>query len=241
MTAMDFDGFRDPGLYLLWDDATRLDLTAARVHEATERMLADPAQIPESVRAATEYQPCVVCPERETAQICHAIMPALPFLEHVDAYMSYDAVTAVYRAEGEDVLHIRRTTMQEALKHVAILSLVHYCEHGRQFAPYFKDINPLMPPRTIAAAIYRNMHVAFGGDLQAMQTAVSAMGNSILLTTRCQMDRLRLIAKRDAFLNAYVSTQTTTQFLLMDLEEHIRTASAMAPSRQGAAAGMPAG
>jgi hypothetical protein len=182
-------------------------------------MLADPARLPPSVRAATAYHPCSICPERENAAICHAIMPTLPFTGDVDRYFSYDNVTAIYRDADNDVISIVDTTMQEALKYIAILSLTQYCEVGRKYGAYFQGINPLMQPPELAAAVYRHVYLAAGGKLADVSAIILTMREELLLVVRCQMERLHLICKNDALLNAFVSTYNVTELLFAEMEK----------------------
>ncbi len=221
MPMIDTNAFPDPGLYLVWPDGRRLDLTRDRIEHLTRAMLDDPTCIPPHVRAAADYQACDICPEKETAEICHSIMTALPFMEEIDRYMSYDTVVAVFRGEDSSILHIVETSMQEALKYVSLLALTHYCEVGRQYGPYFQGIDPLMSPPVIAAAVFRNIYFMAEGDMARVQTLVLKMQEDILQTTRCQANRLRLISARDAFLNAFVATHTTTELVFMELQWHL--------------------
>lgn len=221
MPTLDITQFADPGLYLLWADGRRLDLTRDRIAALTRAMLDNPEKIPPQVKAAAAYRACDICPQRDTAEICHSIMTALPFMDDIDRYMSYDRVVAVFRGEGDDILSVIETTMQEALKYVSILGLTQYCEVGKTYAPYFAGINPLMPPPAIAAAVYRNIYVDARGDAAKVEAIVRAMQEQILHTTRCQVERLRLISRRDALLNAFVSTHTTIQFVFEELHKSL--------------------
>lgn len=213
--------FSEPGLFLVWPDGHRLDLTRARIESHARAMLDDPSRIPANVKAAADYQACDICPQRDTAEICHSIMTALPFMDEIDRYMSYDAVVAVFRGEESDYLHVIETTMQEALKYVSILALTHYCEVGRKYGRYFVGVDPLMPPPTIAAALYRNIYVDALGNMPEIESIIRTMQDEILHTTRCQTKRLRLISKRDAFLNAFVATHTTAELLFMELRRRL--------------------
>jgi hypothetical protein len=48
------------------------------------------------------------------------------------------------------------------------------------------------------------------------------MRDELLHTTRCQMERVKLVCRQDAFANAYVSTYTVIQMLFEMLESHYR-------------------
>jgi len=233
MPQIDTTEFPDPGLYLLWPEGLRRDLTRAKIQAHARAMLDDPERIPAHVRAAADYQACEICPERYTAEICHAIMTALPFVDDIDRYMSYDNVTAVYRDPETDALHVAETTMQDALKYVSILALTQYCEVGRQYRRYFDGVDPLMETPDIAAHVYRNIFLETGGDIRETETIVRTMERDILLTTRCQVERLKLISRRDAFLNAFVATHTTAELLFAELHKHLAIPRNAAPVTVG--------
>ena len=221
MQPFDPTQFSEPGLYIVMPDGEKLILTREVIEQRTQDLLDDPQALPEKVRAATEYQPCDICPERETAQICHAILTTLPFQDEIDRYMSYDRVTALFREEDADMLIIRETSMQEALQYISILSLVFYCEVGRKYFKFFKGVNPLMPQLQIADAVFRNMYLACEGNLTILSDTLQVMQSELLQTTQCQVNRLRLISQRDAFLNAFVATQSTTELMLMEIRDRL--------------------
>lgn len=222
MSLIDPSQFPEPGLYLVWPDGNRLALTRPRIETEVRAMLDNPASIPPHVKAAADYQPCDICPMRDTAEICHSIMTALPFMDEIDRYMSYDRVTAVFREENGAILHVIETTMQEALKYVSILGVTHYCEVGKKYGQYFHGVDPLMEPPELAAAVYRNIFFVARGDMQRVEQIVRTMQDEIIHTVKCQTRRLRLISKRDAFLNAFVAAHTTTEFLFMELRHRLR-------------------
>ncbi len=221
MKTLDLTRYNEPGLYLEMPDGERVILTRSEIEQKTQAMLDDPKLLSPTVRAAADYQLCEVCPERETAQICHAIMTTLPFFDEIDRYMSYDRVTAVFRETETDSLTIKDTTMQGALQYISILSLVHYCEVGRKYSAFFEGVNPLMSQGRIADAVFRNMYLACEGDLPILADTLCTMQEELLETTKCQVKRLQLISKRDAFLNAFIATETTTELMLMQLERMV--------------------
>jgi hypothetical protein len=219
--SLDLNSFGEPGLYLLFPDGNRLDLTRRRIDETTQRFLGDPNLIPDSVKAATQYAPCSICPENGRAIICHALMPTLPFVEEIDRYLSYAAVTAVYREDMENPVQVSHTNMQRALVYVSMLSLIQFCEVGRTFAQYFEGVNPLMAPEKIARQVFANLHVGLQGDLLAIESLIQRMSDELHITTTCQMARIRLISRNDAFLNAFVNANCTTGWLSLELQTQL--------------------
>ncbi len=221
MDNLDPSEFAEPGLYLVTPGGEKIVLTRRLIEERTRALLDDPATLPPEIRAAADYQPCDICPERETAEICHAILTTLPFFDDVDRYMSYDRVTAIFRDGDNDTLLIRETSMQEALQYVSILSLMHYCEVGRKYYAFFEGVNPLMPQIQIATAVFRNMYLACEGDLNILTETLQTMQAELLQTSQCQIKRLQLISNGDAFLNAFVATESTTELMLMEVRDRL--------------------
>ncbi len=223
MATINIEAFAEPGLYLQPPDGEWLALTRTEIERRMRAMLDDPAAIPAEVRAAMDYQPCEICPEKDSAEICHAIMTTLPFAPQIDRYVSYQDVTAVYREASSDDgspggLYVRVTSMQEALQYIAILSLLYYCEVGKKYYACFENVNPLMPTDALGRTVFANMYLQCGGDRTAMQELLTRMEEELLLTAKCQIKRLQLICRRDAFANAIVGTHTTTRLLKIELQ-----------------------
>jgi hypothetical protein len=213
--------FPEPGLYLLFPDGERFDLTRRHIEEITGVYLSDARLIPASVKAAADYTPCTICPERHTARICHAIMPVLPFIQRFESFMSCDSVTAVYREDAQSSLVVAETSMQKALQFITILSLTKYCEVGRCFAPYFKGINPLMPVDLIAEQVFGNMYLHLRGDLAALEEQVSLMQEQTFVITSCQIKRLQLISRSDVLANAFANTHSVALLIFLTIKDRI--------------------
>jgi len=214
--------FPDPGLYLVLPDGEILVLTHPDIEKTTRKMLDDPSLIPDHVKAAVEYKPCDICPARFTAEICHAIMPALQFFDDIDRYMSYEIVTAVYRAGEDESFSVCNARMSDALQFVTILSLMNYCEVGQEYGHYFDGVNPLMPVEDIGRAVFMNIYLDAEADIERIKDIIKIMSGNILHTARCQTARLNLISKRDAFINAFVNTDLIFQFVRRELRAYIR-------------------
>ena len=225
---LDPEKFKEPGLYLLFDDGLFLTLTRDFIDQKRREYLADPALLPLAVRQAASYVPCSICPQRDTAKICHALPTAFPFLEDADRFLSYDSVLAVFRSDPcessghEGILHVARTSVQRALQHVSILSLMYYCEVGREYFKYFAGVLPFMHPMQIVERVYLNIFWDLKGDLAAVEALIAQMRKEMDITVACQIDRLRLFCRSDAFINAYVITHIVTQFLASDMEIQMR-------------------
>lgn len=226
---LQFKNYEQAGLYLHFEDSSRLILTNEVIEQTVNKFWQNHTKIPPEIKESDEFRRCSICPGRNQAGLCVGLGPVLPFLECVDKYVSFDKVVAVYRAKGQEVLDVANTTMQRALSHVAILSLLHYCLNSREYWRYYFGVVPLASPETVAAKIYLNIYYLHKGNKKEIDKVISQFQEELILTTKNQVKRLNLICKNDAFINAFVNAQITTQFLSMDidsiLKNHIKTQS----------------
>ncbi len=219
----DLEEFTEPGLYLLFDDGLRLTLTRDYIDKMTEAYLANPRLLPCSVREAPNFAPCVICPKRD-APICHAIPTVFPFLEEMDRFLSHDQVLAVFRPEGgepsagEARLHVARTSVQRALQYTSLLSLMYYCEVGHHYFPYFRGVIPFMEPMVMIDRVGLNIYEDLAGDLPAIRALTTKMRKEMDITVHCQIARLRLLCRSDAFINAFINTHIVTQIMGITME-----------------------
>ncbi|MCK4751909.1 MAG: hypothetical protein KAS75_00580 [Planctomycetes bacterium] len=216
------DDCEQEGLYLIFKDESCLALTKENIEQTTESFWEDPSNIPSDMKTAIEFQRCGFCPLRKTGGICDAIRPTLPFLEHVDKYVSHDEVTAIYKESKESPLHILDCTMQAALKYVSVLSLTHYCQVAKKYRKYFWGILPFMNAQDIVARLYLNIFYLHNGQKRAIADFVSEFKEVMTITSKNQVQRMNLVCKRDAFMNAFANTQVITQFLSLGIDESLQ-------------------
>lgn len=215
--------FKETGLYLLFSDGNSLALTKELIEERTHAILADPDRIQPQIKQAEAFQLCSVCPKHGTPNVtCHAIRPMLAFWENVDQYFSCDRVTAVYREAQSDRIIVAETSLQYGLQFLSMLSLMHYCEVGKKYWKYFYGVHPLMQSADVVARVYLNMFWMCDGNLEKTRALITQFHDEITITTRCQMERIRLFCKHDAFLNALVITQIASEFLSFNAEKFVR-------------------
>jgi hypothetical protein len=205
--------FEKEGLYLLFPDSTKLELTKENIEKVTDRYWQDLTKIPEDKRKAMEFQKCYFCPHKNEEDICDSIRPMLPFLDIVDQYVSYDKVIAVYKGNEDKLVHVRATTMQDALKYVSILSLLRYNLVLQKYWKYYYGIIPIMGGREVATRVYLNMYWLHKGNLEEIKEMIRRFGEELRVSSTNQVKRLNLVCKNDAFVNAFVNTQLVTQFL----------------------------
>lgn len=210
--------FEQPGLYLFPEDADPIILTERRVRCFAESLLSDEERLPSSVWQTQEFKLCEFCPARQEGGLCQAVTPMLALFDELDAYASFDKVTAVFKEKETERIHVTQTDMQDGLKYVAIMSLTRYCRRGREFWRYFRGTDPLMNPRQIAETIYLNMYWLCAGDTAKIEASTQKLKDTVITTARRQEDRMALICKNDALLNAYVETHAAMMYLTMDIE-----------------------
>ena len=136
------------------------------------------------------------------------------FLDIVDQYVSYDKVIAVYKGNEDHLVHVKATTMQDALKYVSILSLLRYNLVLQKYWKYYYGIIPIMGGREVATRVYLNMYWLHKGNLGEIKEMIKKFGEELRVSSTNQVKRLNLVCKNDAFVNAFVNTQLVTQFLV---------------------------
>jgi hypothetical protein len=206
--------FEKEGLYLLFPDSTKLDLTKENIEKVTDRYWQDPTKIPEDKRKAIDFQKCYFCPRKNEEDICDSIRPLLPFLDIVDKYVSYDKVIAVYKGNEDKLVHVRATTIQDALKYVSILTLLRYNLVLQKYWKYYYGIIPIMGGREVATRVYLNMYWLHNGNLEEIKEMIKRFREELKVSSTNQVKRLNLVCKNDAFVNAFVNTQLVTEFLV---------------------------
>jgi len=87
---------------------------------------------------------------------------------------------------------------------------------------YFAGVVPFMDPQMIAERVYLNIYWDIRGNMPAIDAFVAKMRHEFDVTVQCQMDRLRLLCANETFLEAFVMTHITTQFLDTGIEKRLR-------------------
>jgi len=213
ITNVQLSNYEQPGLYLTLKDSTGLVFTRENIEKVTTEYWTRPDKIPPNVKKAVEFQRCAFCPLKGKEDFCDALRPVLPLLNVVDRYNSFEEVIAVYKGDEKELCHVSHTTMQRALRYVSNLSLMGYCQVGRKYRKYFFGIIPILGTEEIANRLYLNMYWIHKGNKESIDQVISKLNAEITITTRNQMERLRLICKNDAFLNAFVLTHLITDVL----------------------------
>lgn len=215
---------KEPGLHLFAAGGVHLALTEDRIRAFTTKFWHDPDLLPTAVREAAELRRCPMCPLAGQGGLCDALRPALTFLDEVNRFASYDSVTAIYRSPETDMLRIATpVSVQHALRDVAFLSLISYCQNGQQkFGRYFRGIAPLLETVEIANRLYLNIFWIHHGDRDAVNQAVEVFAREILIATRNQNARMHLLCTNDAFLNAFVAAQVAIELLTINVEDRLR-------------------
>ncbi len=213
--------FENEGLYLIFPDSTRLELTKINVESVTEKFWQDTSKISSEMRKAIDFQKCYFCPRKNKEDVCDSIRPVLPFLDNIDKYVSFDKVTAAYKSSQDDLLHIKETTMQEALQYVSLLSLLRYNMVLRKYWKYYYGIIPLMNGQEVACRVYINMYWFNNGNEKEIDKLIEQFREELRVSSKNQVKRLSLVCKNDAFMNAFVNTQIVSEFLTMNIKQTI--------------------
>ena len=203
----------EPGLYLIFEDLTKLALTRENINRITEEYWMDPNKISPDLKTSADLKRCKLCPSKEKDDFCDALRPILPLLNVIDEYKSFDKVTAIYKGDDIGLCHIMNTTMQRALRYISNLSLMEYCRLGKKFHKYYHGIIPIAGTEEIVNRMYLNIYYIHRGNEQAIEEIISQLKQEMTIAIKNQLKRLRLISKNDAFLNAFVLTHLVADVL----------------------------
>jgi len=215
----DPSSFGEGGLCLLFQDGQVLSLTYDDIEQRTQSILANPEKMAPGVLKAEAFQLCSICPKQGSGETCHAIRPVMALWDEFDKYVSFDRVTAVYRAFGSDHLTVADTSMQRALQYVAVLSLLYYCEVGKKYRRYFQGVHPLLPTEDLVSRVYLDMFWACRGDVARTRELARRFHDEIATTIACQIARVRLFCRTDSILNALILTQVAAELLVLDIDD----------------------
>jgi hypothetical protein len=221
ITNLKLSDFEKEGLYLIFPDLTRLELTKENIEKTSETFWQDISKITPEMKKAINFQKCYFCPRKNQEDICDAIRPVLPFLDKIDKYVSFDEVIAVYRSDQGGLLHVKKTTMQRALQYVSLLSLLRYNMVLRQYWKYYYGVIPLMAGKEVACRIYINMYWQHKGNKEELDKVIAQFREELRVSSENQVKRMNLVCKNDVFMNAFVNTQVVSEFLVTNIEDAI--------------------
>lgn len=216
------DDYDEEGLYLIFPDSTRLTLTTESILRIYNEFWKDLSKVPIDLKKIYEYPRCKICPLGDKTGLCRAFYPLVPFLKELEKYLSFDKTIAIYKGAKEGSLFIKDTTLQDALKSVSILSLMYYCHVGIKYGRYFYGIMPLMDVEKIASRLYLNIFWFHNGKENEINRVISQFNEELRNTSKNIVERLNLICKSDAFMNAFVITQITTERLTTPMKDRIK-------------------
>jgi hypothetical protein len=215
---IDIDHYYKEGMYLNWADGRILDLSKENVHRLADEYWNDPSKLPPHVRKDDALKTCSVCPFKGQSVLCSAIKPLLPFLEEIDRFNSYDDVTVVY-VQRRGLVDVCETNMQNALQYVTNMSIFEYCEDAKQYRIYFQGIKPFMGLKETLPHLFLNIYWLNKGDWKKVHTVIDEIRYAVTVTSKNCVERLNLICKRDAFVNAYVKTHILADMLGVNFDE----------------------
>jgi len=219
---IDINCYSLEGMYLYFTDGELLDLSKESVRRLSDEYWNNPTKLPPHIRQNDAFKTCSVCPFKGQNVFCSAMKPLLPFLEKLERFNSYDSVTAVYM-QKEGLAHVCETNMQNALQYVTNMAIFEYCEDAKQYHIYFKGIEPFTGMKQTLSRLFLNIYWLNGGDAKKMHTAIEEIRHTVTVTSKNCVERLNLMCKSDAFINAYVKTHILSEMLGVNIEDTLET------------------
>lgn len=208
--------FANKGLYLSFGDSRVMDLSKHTIDTLADLYWNDPEKLPEQIREKADFGACSICPHKDAQELCDTLRPVLPILSDLDSFVSYDMVDAIYRDEN-DLLHVARSTMSNALQYVSMLGLTEYCQTGKKYRKYYNGIIPISGIDESIKRMYLNIYWIHKGNMQEIDVLIRKFNEEITLITGNVMKRLSLLCRNDVFLNAFYNAQVGTELLTMDM------------------------
>ena len=212
------DIYHKEGMFLHFADGGLLDLSKERVHLLTDEYWNNPAKLPPHIRKDDAFKTCNICPFKGQNVFCSAIKPLLPFLEEMEKFNSYDKVTAVY-LKKEGLAYICETNMQSALQYVTNMAIFEYCEDAKQYHVYFQGIEPFMDMTEALSRLFLNIYWLNHGEMEKVHAIIDEMRHAVTVTSKNCVERLNLMCKSDAFINAYVKTHILAEMLNVGMDD----------------------
>ncbi len=163
MTNLNLSKIKENRLYLYFqtDNGEKsippIVLTEKAVTQTASIYWNDPDKISPDLKAMKSFQPCSLCSHFEKEVLCLALYPVLSVLESSDNFSSYDKVIAIYKEKDNDIIYVSETDMQNALKYISIMSLIHFCDAGIKYSKYFHGIVPIIKIEDFAKKLYLNI------------------------------------------------------------------------------------
>ncbi|HLH54917.1 MAG TPA: hypothetical protein VKY92_15005 [Verrucomicrobiae bacterium] len=205
--GIDLNALKKEGLYLFFENGRFMDFSKERIKQLADEYWRSPDKLPEAVRRDENFKTCNVCPYRGQDVMCSAMKPLLPFLEELDAFMSFNQVLAVCVSK-DGMLYASRTTLQRALQYISNMALFEYCEDAKQYRAYFKGIHPFMEMDEAVAVTFLNLYWLYAGDRGKIAARLNQIGDAVKVTSVSCINRLRTMCHSDAFINSYIITHT---------------------------------
>ena len=206
--------------HLFFNDFTHLILDKKSIREMADFYWNNKNKISSEIKNALEFRPCKICDSYGKTVMCKAIQPVLPVLEIVDRFMSYEEVFVFYR-DRNGLNYSTKISLQHALYFVAFISLFDFCSVLKKYKKYFKQVLPFMSDTEIVYKIFLNISYLNNCENEEINEVIKNLKTDVQITTGNQLKRLRLLCKKDAFLNAYFETMIIFQRLTFNIKEKV--------------------
>ena len=156
---------------------------------------------------------CNFCISKNNTTLCSAFKTILPIINAVDNYNSCEKVTAMYKKTNDET-QVIQMKLQDALIHVALISILKLCDFGSKYNLIFNKISPLTNALEILKTLYFNISSLVKGDNKKIVKYIKQLKNDFTQVINNQIKRLQLVCKQDSMLNAFFEVQVISFLLL---------------------------
>jgi len=214
--------FKAKGLYLLLENDGIIEITNEAICKTAESSQYKSIEQIFEIKRNKKLGRCPFCPLYGNENICDSMKILAPFIDTIDKNHSFDNVICVYRGENDQLYHLGQTDFQNALKYCVILILTEYCEFGKKYKKYFHRIVPIADFTDMAIQLYMNIYCLNRGNRKEIKKIVKEMSLWVSETIKEQKERLGMVCKNDAFLNAFAGVQTAVELQTLDMRKLIQ-------------------
>lgn len=200
-------------LHLFFENGEKITFSPEQILDRAKSAWQSPELFPDEIKGAVEMEACDVCPLKGSVDLCHAIFPILHFLDAFEQHPSYERVTIAMINGETKAVQIQETSVQEALQPISILSLTSYCEVGHKYHELFYGVDPFLSPDEFVIRLAMNAFWLAQGNRELATERLKKLFEELEVTIHCQLKRISLITKGDAFLNAFVRMNILTKRL----------------------------
>lgn len=214
---MDTKKIKNNGLYIFFEDGHEIIISNIDIERFAFENFLNSDKIPAAINKIKNLERCHICPKQDG--ICEALIPIMPYIEVLDNYKSFDRVEAAYK--NSDMLYVSETTVQEAVKYIAITGLMCHCLVGKKYWKYLFETNPLMSIEKLFNRFYLNLYWIKKGDPKIIDEYIKRFSDDITVMTTNVSKLLNVICHSDAFSNSFANMHIGTWILNRCIETNL--------------------